>query len=139
MTWFSRSMKVVLSSEIVLKFQGVVEKVEDLDLYVVGTGNKCIIWNYDIFGFDSGRTRYLTSLSVPFWTWVKQRIPKIIICIPDRRLICLLKLAILSSFLTSIVEHGKIQLHQMLSSFSRYSIKRHFGINLVSLVINAWV
>ena len=59
-------MKVVLSSEIVLKFQGVVEKVEDLDLYVVGTGNKCIIWNYDIFGFDSGRTRYLTSLAVSF-------------------------------------------------------------------------
>ena len=35
--------------------KGKVEKVDDLDLYVVGSGNKCIIWNYDIFGFDSGR------------------------------------------------------------------------------------
>jgi len=42
--------------------KGVVEKVEDLDLYVVGTGNKCIIWNYDIFGFDSGRTRQTADL-----------------------------------------------------------------------------
>ena len=39
-------------------FQGVVEKVDDLDVYCVGSGSKCIIWNYDIFGFDSGRTRY---------------------------------------------------------------------------------
>ena len=39
--------------------KGKVEKVEDLELYVVGTGSKCIIWNYDIFGFDSGRTRYI--------------------------------------------------------------------------------
>ena len=38
-------------------FQGTVERVQDLDLYYVGSGPKCIIWNYDIFGFDSGRTR----------------------------------------------------------------------------------
>ena len=32
--------------------------MEDLELYFVGSGSKCIIWNYDIFGFDSGRTRW---------------------------------------------------------------------------------
>ena len=32
-------------------------QVEDLDIYFVGQGPKCIIWNYDIFGFDSGRGR----------------------------------------------------------------------------------
>ena len=40
-----------------LALKGKVERVEDLDLYFVGSGSKCIIWNYDIFGFDSGRTR----------------------------------------------------------------------------------
>ena len=33
-----------------------------MDLYVVGSGAKCIIWNYDIFGFDSGRTRQTADL-----------------------------------------------------------------------------
>jgi len=42
--------------------KGKVEKVDTLDLYVVGTGPKCIIWNYDIFGFDSGRTRQTADL-----------------------------------------------------------------------------
>jgi len=42
--------------------KGKVEKVNDLELYVVGTGTKCIIWNYDIFGFDSGRTRQTADL-----------------------------------------------------------------------------
>ena len=37
--------------------KGTVEKVDDLELYVVGSGSKCLVWNYDIFGFDSGRTR----------------------------------------------------------------------------------
>jgi len=31
----------------------------DLPIYVVGNGSKCIIWNYDIFGFDAGRSRQL--------------------------------------------------------------------------------
>jgi len=44
------------------KNKGQVEKVGDLDLYVVGSGRKCIIWNYDIFGFDSGRTRQTADL-----------------------------------------------------------------------------
>jgi len=42
--------------------KGVVEKVDDLDLYVVGSGSKCILWNYDIFGFNSGRTRQTADL-----------------------------------------------------------------------------
>jgi len=42
--------------------KGKVEKVDNLELYVVGSGPKCIIWNYDIFGFDSGRTRQTADL-----------------------------------------------------------------------------
>ena len=42
--------------------QGRVEKVDDLELYFVGAGSKCLIWNYDIFGFDSGRTRQTADL-----------------------------------------------------------------------------
>ena len=37
--------------------KGEVKKVSDMELYHVGSGSKRIIWNYDIFGFDSGRTR----------------------------------------------------------------------------------
>ena len=44
------------------KEKGTVEKVDDLEIYHVGSGSKCIIWNYDIFGFDSGRTRELADL-----------------------------------------------------------------------------
>lgn len=37
---------------------GVVDRVGgDLDVYRVGEGPKCVIWNYDIFGFNSGRTK----------------------------------------------------------------------------------
>jgi len=34
----------------------------DLPIYVVGKGSKCIIWNYDIFGFDSGRVKQLCDV-----------------------------------------------------------------------------
>lgn len=44
------------------KCKGKVEKVADLELYFVGAGSKCLIWNYDIFGFDSGRTRQTADL-----------------------------------------------------------------------------
>ena len=30
-----------------------------LDVYLVGNSSKCVIWNYDWFGFDSGRTRQM--------------------------------------------------------------------------------
>ena len=36
--------------------------MDDLELYFVGDGPKCLIWNYDIFGFDSGRTRQTADL-----------------------------------------------------------------------------
>ena len=41
------------------KEKGKVEKIDDLDIYVVGNGSKCIIWNYDVFGFNGGRTRQM--------------------------------------------------------------------------------
>jgi hypothetical protein len=30
-----------------------------LDVYRVGQGDRCVIWNYDVFGFNSGRTKQL--------------------------------------------------------------------------------
>jgi len=39
--------------------KGVVEKVGDMDVYRSGSGDKCIIWCYDIYGFNGGRTRQL--------------------------------------------------------------------------------
>ena len=41
--------------------KGRVVKVEDLEIYVVGKGEKCVIWNYDIHGFNSGRTKQLAD------------------------------------------------------------------------------
>jgi len=38
---------------------GEVLNLGDLPIYLVGSGEKCIVWNYDIFGFDTGRTRQL--------------------------------------------------------------------------------
>jgi len=42
--------------------KGVVEKVDGLDIYKVGEGEKAIIWNYDIFGINAGRTKLLADL-----------------------------------------------------------------------------
>ena len=42
--------------------RGEVVDLGGLDIYVVGNGRKCIIWNYDIFGFDSGRSRQLCDI-----------------------------------------------------------------------------
>lgn len=36
--------------------------VDDLPMYHVGSSEKCVIWNYDIFGFDGGRTKQLADL-----------------------------------------------------------------------------
>jgi len=44
------------------KAKGVVDKVDGLDIYRVGSSDKCIIWNYDIFGFNGGRTRQFIDL-----------------------------------------------------------------------------
>ena len=37
--------------------EGEVIKIGDLEMYVVGEGPNAIIWNYDVYGFDAGRTR----------------------------------------------------------------------------------
>ena len=44
--------------------KGRVERRGDIDLYVVGAadGGKCVIWNYDIFGFNGGRTKLLCDI-----------------------------------------------------------------------------
>ena len=44
------------------KCKGTIEKIDDLELYVAGSGEKCVIWNYDIFGFNGGRTRQNVDL-----------------------------------------------------------------------------
>jgi len=43
------------------KEKGQVEKVDDLDIYRVGSSSngKCIVWCYDVFGFKGGRTRQM--------------------------------------------------------------------------------
>ena len=45
------------------KPKGVVEKIEatGIDVYRVGKSEKCIIWNYDVFGFDGGRTKQMAD------------------------------------------------------------------------------
>jgi len=46
------------------KPKGVVELLDEaskLEVYTVGEGDKCVIWNYDIFGFDGGRTRQMAD------------------------------------------------------------------------------
>merc|ERR1712213_153257 len=45
------------------KAKGVVEKIQEtnIDVYRVGKSEKCVIWNYDIFGFDGGRTRQMAD------------------------------------------------------------------------------
>lgn len=40
------------------KAQGVIEKVDDMDVYVVGKGPRCIVLVYDIFGFEPANTRH---------------------------------------------------------------------------------
>ncbi len=41
--------------------KGVIDKAGDLRIYCVGQSHKCIIWNYDIFGFDGGRTKQMAD------------------------------------------------------------------------------
>jgi len=45
------------------KAKGIVEKINEtnIDVYRVGKSEKCIIWNYDVFGFDGGRTRQMAD------------------------------------------------------------------------------
>lgn len=41
--------------------KGTTEKIGDLDIYQVGNSSKVIIWNYDIFGPDGGRTKQMAD------------------------------------------------------------------------------
>lgn len=45
------------------KVKGVVEKIPatDIEVYHVGKSEKCIIWNYDVYGFDGGRSRQMAD------------------------------------------------------------------------------
>jgi len=42
--------------------KGEIVKIGDMEMYVVGEGPNAIIWNYDVFGFDAGRTREYCDL-----------------------------------------------------------------------------
>ena len=33
-----------------------------LSIYHVGNGSRCVVWNYDIFGFNGSRTREMADL-----------------------------------------------------------------------------
>jgi len=39
--------------------KGVVEEVDGVNVYRVGAGGRCVVWNYHIFGFDGGRVKQL--------------------------------------------------------------------------------
>ncbi len=41
--------------------KGQIDEVGNLRLYRVGQSHKCIIWNYDVFGFDGGRTKQMAD------------------------------------------------------------------------------
>lgn len=42
--------------------KGSVQWMGDMEIYVVGNGERCVIWNHDIYGFNSGRSRQLADL-----------------------------------------------------------------------------
>ena len=45
------------------KAKGVVDKIPatDIEAYRVGKSEKCIIWNYDVYGFNGGRSRQMAD------------------------------------------------------------------------------
>ena len=44
------------------KEQGTVTALGDLQVYTVGKSEKCVIWNYHIYGFTDGRQRQLADI-----------------------------------------------------------------------------
>merc|ERR1712002_104797 len=44
------------------KPRGKVFTKDDLQIYLVGEGSNCVVWNYDIFGFNAGRTKEICDL-----------------------------------------------------------------------------
>ena len=52
-------------------------KETNIEVYRVGKSEKCIIWNYDVFGFDGGRTRQMADFvsdhgELQFWKTINQ-------------------------------------------------------------------
>ena len=43
------------------KPRGEIIKLDDLECYVVGEGKEAVIFNYDIYGFNGGRTRLMAD------------------------------------------------------------------------------
>ena len=43
------------------KSRGEIVKLDDLECYVIGKGDKAVICNYDIYGFDAGSTRLMVD------------------------------------------------------------------------------
>jgi len=41
--------------------EDVLDEASAFKVYKTGSGPKCVIWNYDIFGFDGGRTRQMAD------------------------------------------------------------------------------
>ncbi len=39
--------------------RGQVDELDGMAFYRVGNSSKCIIWNYDIFGLDGGRSKQM--------------------------------------------------------------------------------
>ena len=55
--------------------EDVLDEASAFKVYKTGSGPKCVIWNYDIFGFDGGRTRqmadYVASQGATLFTFSK--------------------------------------------------------------------
>jgi len=49
--------------------KGEIDKAGDLRVYRVGQSHKCIIWNYDVFGFDGGRTKQMADFLADHGKW----------------------------------------------------------------------
>ena len=56
----------------------------DLNIYRVGNGSRCIVWNYDIFGFNGGRTREIADLMASKGISIDQHFPDLLIGKSDR-------------------------------------------------------
>ena len=41
--------------------EDLLDEASAFKVYKTGSGSKCVIWNYDIFGFDGGRTRQMAD------------------------------------------------------------------------------
>lgn len=49
--------------------RGQVDSHDGMPLYKVGNSSKCIIWNYDIFGLDGGRSKQMCDFMAEHGTY----------------------------------------------------------------------